>query len=159
MYWPGCTAFPPRSPKENAFRGLAAVDLVIQDVLAKGPGDLPNAMRRADLPGGQQGITFRWGKPGSGPKFRGGSGLSHIIAKHGVEVMEDVVETISKGKIVNVPRDPKRVIVESGTNRAVLRLTRDGKRESWLLTGYERGKPDLNFNLRELTGPIYFRKN
>jgi len=54
------TAFPQRSPKENAFRGLAAVDLVIQDVLAKGPGDLPNAMRRADLPGGQQGITFRW---------------------------------------------------------------------------------------------------
>jgi hypothetical protein len=39
------TKFPPRSPQENAFRGMAAVDLVIQDVLAKGPGDLPNAMR------------------------------------------------------------------------------------------------------------------
>ena len=58
-------------------------------------------MRRSGLPGGQEAITFRWGRPGSGPEFKGGSGLSHIIAKHGIEVMENVVETITKGKIID----------------------------------------------------------
>ena len=28
-------------------------------------------MRRSGLPGGQEAITFRWGQPGSGPKFSG----------------------------------------------------------------------------------------
>ena len=77
--------------------------MVVSDVLAKGSGKLTDAMRRSGLPGGQPGITFRWGTPGTGPKFKGGSGLSHIIAKHGVEVMEDVVDTVAKGKIVKLP--------------------------------------------------------
>ena len=115
------------------------------------------AIRRSGLPGGQEAITFRWGKPGSGPKFRGGSGLSHIIAKHGIEVMEDVVETISKGKIVRGPDNPGRLLMKNGENIAVIALIKEGKRESWVLTGYERGKPNLNFNVGELTGPIYFK--
>jgi len=153
------TRFPPRSDKENAFRGLAAVDLVIQDALSKGAGTLHKAMRRSGLPGGQEAITFRWGKPGSGPKFRGGSGLSHIIAKHGVEVMEDVVETISKGKIVGSSEKSDRLLIKSGNDIAVIGLIKGRNRQSWVLTGYERGKPDQNFNLRELTGPIFFKPN
>ena len=153
------TRFPPRGPQENAFRGLAAVDLVIQDVLGKGPGIVDKAMRRSDLPGGQKAITFRWGKPGSGPEFRGGSGLSHIIAKHGIEVMEDVVGTVAKGKISRVPDKPDRLILDHGNTRAVLALIKDGKLENWVLTGFERGKPNLNFNLRELTGPVFFKGN
>lgn len=136
---------------------MAAVDLVIQDVLAKGPGDLPHAMRRSDLPGGQQGITFFWGEPGNGPFFRGGSGFSHIIAKHGIEQVEEVVETVSKGKIVRAPDKPDRLFLKRGENLAILKLTRDGNRESWVLTGYERKKFDANFNLRKLTGPIFFK--
>ena len=103
--------------------------------------------------------AFRWGEPGSGPKFGGGSGLSHIIAKHGIEVVEDVVETVAKGKIVKVADDTKKLLVERGNNRAVLALIKDGKRETWLLTGYERNKLNVNFNLRELTGPVFFKGN
>ena len=63
------TRFPPRGSQENAFRGLAAVDLVIQDVLAKGPGIVDKAMRRSGLPGGQAAITFRWGSPSPARPF------------------------------------------------------------------------------------------
>ena len=114
-------------------------------------------MRRGSLPGGQEGITFRWGKPGAGIDFKGGSGLSHIIAKHGIEVMEDVVETVAKGKIVRALDKPDRLLLKSGENIAVIALIKEGKRESWLLTGYERKQPNLNFNLRELTGPVFFK--
>jgi hypothetical protein len=38
---------------------------VIKDALAKGLGIVDKAMRRSDLPGGQEAITFRWGKPGA----------------------------------------------------------------------------------------------
>lgn len=61
------TRLPPNGTKENVFRGLAVVDLVIQDSLTKGGARvLRNAMRRSGLPDGQEVITFRWGKPGEG---------------------------------------------------------------------------------------------
>lgn len=151
------TKFPPVGPEENAFRGLAAVDLIIQDVLAKGAGELPNAMRRYGLPGGQAAITFRWGRPGEGIEFKGGSGLSHIIAKHGVETVEEVVNTIAKGRIV--PRSPDRVNFQLGDTVASVVLESRGKRETWVLTGFTKNKPSGFFNLRELSGPIFFNRN
>jgi hypothetical protein len=68
-----------------------------------------------------------------------------------------VVETVSKGKIVRAPDKPDRLFLKRGENLAILKLTRDGNRESWVLTGYERKKFDANFNLRKLTGPIFFK--
>ena len=114
-------------------------------------------MRRGSLPGGQEGITVRWGKPGAGIDFKGGSGLSHIIAKHGIESVEEVVETIAKGKIVRVPEKPDRLHIESGNTRATLVVESKGKRETWILSGYTKKKSTSFFNLRQLTGPIYFK--
>ena len=151
------TKFPPRGLRENAFRGLAAVDLVIKDALAKGPGVVDKAMRRSGLPGGQEAITFRWGKPGEGIDFKGGSGLSHIIAKHGIESVEDVVETIAKGRIVRTR--PGRLEIISENTTAVLGLVRRSNRETWVLTGFTKVKPTGFFNLRELTGPVFFKQN
>jgi len=112
-------------------------------------------MRRSDLPGGQAAITFQWGKSGAGIDFKGGSGLSHIIAKHGIESVEDVIETIAKGKIVPNPR-PNRVDVLQGKTSVTLALKKFGNRETWVLTGFTKGKATGFFNLRELTGPIFF---
>lgn len=112
-------------------------------------------MRRTGLPGGQEAITFRWGTPGNGEKYKGGSGLSHIIAKHGIEVVEDVVETIAKGKII--PRSRNRVNILSRETLISLALIKNGKHESWVLTGFTKGQPSVFFNLRKLTGSVFFK--
>ena len=115
-------------------------------------------MRRIELPAGQPEITFRWGKPGAGIDFKGGSGLSHIIAKHGIESVEEVVETIANGKIVPSLR-PNRVDVIHNDTVATLALVKAGNRETWILTGFTKEISTGFFNLRELTGPIFFKKN
>ena len=62
---------------------------------AENPEDIiiENAMYRSDI--GQ--IDFVWGKPGTGPKFKKGYGISHILAKHGVNTALKVVDVIAKG--------------------------------------------------------------
>ena len=50
-------------------------------------------------------ISFLWGEPGRGPKFKGGAGVSHIIAHRnaqgydGETVARKMVEVIAKGKV------------------------------------------------------------
>ena len=114
-------------------------------------------MRRGDLPGGQEGITFRWGQPGEGTDFKGGVGLSHIIAKHGIESVEEVVETIATGKIIRKRSD--RVDIELKESVASLVLVSRGQRESWILTGFAKDKFTGFFNIRDLIGPIFFKNS
>ncbi|MEQ8193821.1 MAG: hypothetical protein RIB59_04965, partial [Rhodospirillales bacterium] len=152
------TRFPPAGAEENVFRGLAAMDVLIKDVLRKGKGVVPDAMHRADLPAGQKGITFRWGTPGQGKDFKGGSGISHIIAKHGVEVLEDVAATITHGekRLVKIG-SKKRLEITNGDNRATLALDRFGNQETWVLTGFKKGNTDRHFDLSRVNGPVFFK--
>ena len=150
------TGFPPRTAIDNTKRGLAGVDMAIGQALRGERGVVRDAMFRP----GAGSITFYFGAPGNPRRqYRGGSGLSHIIAKHGPEVMQDVVETIAKGTHVLVNRDlGTKMIIQHGRRKAVLVLVeaRTGTRGSWLLTGYEKGKPDINFDLSQLRRPIFF---
>ncbi|MEO3429724.1 hypothetical protein AAFN88_12740 [Pelagibius sp. CAU 1746] len=41
----------------------------------------------------------------------------------------------------------------------VLQNAKTGKKESWLLTGYTKGDTDINFDLSQLTGPLFFKAN
>ena len=84
-------------------------------------------------------------------------GQSHIIAKHGIESVEDVIETIARGKIVRTR--PGRVNVQLKDTIASLVLESRGKRETWILTGFTKEKPTGFFNLRQLTGPVFFKGN
>ncbi|MEQ9609043.1 MAG: hypothetical protein RLN99_15395, partial [Kiloniellaceae bacterium] len=150
------TRFPPRTHLENVQRGLAATDLVIEQALRGEPGVLVNAMHRNDVGA----ITFLFGKPGvSAKKYRKGGGLSHIIAKHGVEVVDDLIETIAKGTLLGGPIDGKttRVILYHRGHKVFLNLYRGEGRETWLLTGYKTGPSDINFDLSQLTGPLFFK--
>lgn len=154
------TRWPPRGPEENVFRGLAAVDLVIKDVLRGGKGVIPDAMRRADLPNGPNSISFRWGKPGKGKQYKNGEGLSHIIAKHGPEVVEDVLETLARGTatLQQSAKGRLRLRLKSGDNVAFLALDRFGNRETWLLTGFStREGANWGFDLKKLGKPLFFR--
>ncbi len=152
------TAFPPNHAAENVRRGLAAIDMAIQGTLRGGSGVVTQAMHRADVGS----VSFYWGIPGTPPKYRRGSGLSHIIAKHGVEVLEDVIHTIARGTsgFKGQGKNRKLELVHGG-NLVILKLFRDGNRETWLLSGYKIGDPkktDIPFDLSQIKGPVYFDK-
>jgi hypothetical protein len=153
------TRFPPRNAMANERRGLAAVDMVVTQVLHGEKGVVRDAMFRQ----GAGPITFYFGEAGNAAKrYRGGSGLGHILAKHGPEVMPEVIETLSKGTHrISESGIGRKMVIRHGENLAVLVLTgaQDGRKASWLLSGYTKGKADINFDLSRLGGPIFFRPN
>ena len=108
-------------------------------------------------------ITFYFGEAGNAAKkYRGGSGLAHIIAKHGPEVMPEVIEIIAKGTHTFVGSGiNKRMIIRHNDHIAVLSHFNfsTGTRDSWLLTGYVKGDTDINFDLSQLIGPLFFKSN
>ena len=133
---------------ENIRRGQAAMEKVIAEQT-----DVMDAMHRDDLGS----ISFLWGEPGRGPKFKGGSGVSHIIAHRnaqgydGEAVARKMVEVIAKGEVdrrygAEVPGGERANIVYDG-HTAALSLYKDGDRKTWLLTGwkdYEEKAPDVS---------------
>jgi hypothetical protein len=86
---------------------------------------------------------------------------SHIIAKHGAEVLDDVVETIAKGIPIweQGAGITKRVVLQYRQHEAVLSLYKSGDRHTWLLSGFKTGQTDINFDLSQLRGPIFFKPN
>ena len=136
-----------RRPRaENIRRGQAAMEKVIAEHT-----DVMDAMHRDDLGS----ISFLWGEPGHGDKFKGGWGVSHLIARRnaqgydGEAVARKMVEVIGKGKITKRYAedsvDQERVNVTYDGYEAHLGLFRYGKRMTWLITGYEVTKkaPDV----------------
>jgi hypothetical protein len=85
-----------------------------------------------------------WGVPGDPAKsWRGGHGLSHIIAKH-VEAqkdlkLEDLPDLVPKLKFLRVERE-NRIIMETADHRAIVSLNWHGKEEHWLISAYEPTK-------------------
>lgn len=153
------TRFPPRDAITNERRGLAAVDIALTEVLRGGRGVVRDAMFRH----GAGSITFYFGEAGdAAKKYRGGSGLAHIIAKHGPEVMPEVIETIAKGThdVAKTATD-RRMVITHGNNKAVLVLAggRGRRQGTWLLTGFEMGDSDINFDLSQIKEPLFFKSN
>ena len=148
--------FPPKTPEANVRRGLAAADMVIKDVLRGGKGAVRNAMHRKDLGP----IHLHWGDVGRGSQYRGGHGLSHILAKHGVEALEGAVEAIARGKKVTRIVGTKNALIEHSGHTVVLALARGrkGQEPVWVITGYRRGRDtDIPVDLSKITGPVFFR--
>jgi len=109
--------------------------------------DVTSAMHRYDLKGVND-ITFVWGVPGdTGQKFKGGHGISHIIAKRdaetgsGLDVAIKLVEVIARGQLQKeVPlKDTVHIVYDEF--EAVLSKSRFGEKETWLLTGWKINKP------------------
>lgn len=81
-------------------------------------------------------IDVKWGEPGDPERdWKGGYGLSHIIAKH-----EDLIDKIPQllDEMSVVERRTERLIMASDDHRAAVALTWHDKDQKWLLTAYER---------------------
>ena len=152
------TAFPPRDAAENIRRGLAAVDQSIAKAIRGGKGVVHEAMYRDDVGP----IMFLWGEAGDPLNgYRPGFGLSHIIAKHGVEVVEPIVETIARGGISRWQSGGSnlRAVLGHRGHEVILDLHHFGKRRTWLVTSFRKGpNTDIPTNLSSVSGPLFFRK-
>ncbi|MBR1672552.1 MAG: hypothetical protein IJ702_06470, partial [Fretibacterium sp.] len=130
---------------ENIRRGTEAMEKVITEQT-----DVMNAMRRDDVGD----ISFFWGEPGRGEKFKHGWGISHLLAHRdaqhqkdpqrypdGMSVLRKMPEVIAKGEIVrdvgeDIP-NAQRVNIAYDGYTAILSLYKDGNRQTWLLTGWK----------------------
>ena len=125
------------SVEENIANGEKAM----RKVIAKHT-NVRNAMYREDVGN----IDLVWGTPGTGSDFKHGYGVSHIIAKRdaengrGKETAYKLVEVIAKGDVsgnntMGNTSDPRMFISFDGYT-ALLVLS-DGKKNTWLLSGWE----------------------
>ena len=128
--------------------------------LTGGQGVVAQAMFRKDFGP----VAFYWGEPGNHKfEYRGGRGLSRIVAKHGIEVIERIVNAIARGKVRNwYDRGTKMERVEIEYDGVLVILNRyfDKDRKTWLLSGYEIGDPilvDKPFDLNALTESVFFK--
>ena len=109
--------------------------------IAEGADFVPNAVVREDLEefGGDKNVGFYWGKTGNPHKnFKGGFGLAHIGAKHGEEVVRQILDVLCNGKIDRFVAGNKTAVLTNGKFECVLALTRNGNKESWLLSGWDK---------------------
>jgi hypothetical protein len=114
----------PTSPEERYRQGIEALG-----ALRKHDVDVPNAMYRPDVGD----ITFRLGDEG-----KRGSGFRHIIG-YGRDPA-DVVKTLAFGNLQQLKREgaDRAAVIDFGEHRAILQMHYYGKRETWVLTGFEK---------------------
>ncbi|QXM24341.1 hypothetical protein KO353_13990 [Elioraea tepida] len=142
---------PPVAPPPEAMRlvGRPEAELrahvrgVVEELLAARGGSRADGAWRPDLGA----ITIEWGSLGTGqpPRYRGGYGLSYIIARRTAEgldgeafVREVLPEVLVAGRVVALEHGGQTVVLQHGPHEVVLRLDRDGTRENWLLTAYRQ---------------------
>lgn len=126
---------------ENLTNGRYAADMVLRH-----SKDMPEAMYRSDVGN----ITFNFGWAGDpNRKFKHGYGLSHIIARRNLEgangeefVRETLPQVLTYGRLESIVGKPdaRRAVIRYRDDLVTLSLHRDGKRETWVLTGYEKWK-------------------
>ncbi len=125
-----------QTPDEAFASGTEAMEKVIAQQT-----DVLDAMFRPDVGS----ISFYWGTPGKGPRLKGGSGVSHLIARRNAEgqngeaVARKMVEVLAYGQMgpeYGPPGGQHRNVSHDG-HTAVLSLYRFGSRETWLLTGWK----------------------
>ena len=127
----------PSSVDANVQRGQQAIQTALET-----HENILNAMSRDDLGS----VSFYWGTPGRGAKFKQGEGLAHIDAKHGRDVLHFMPEVIAKGVVVE-SQPPgftgpgQRVLIGYEGHTAVLSLWKYGEKQTWLLTGWDNYPP------------------
>ncbi len=108
--------------------------------------DVFEAFHRVDIGN----ISLIYGNEGDKNKnFKGGYGISHIIAKrndefekgltneNGVEVCKKIIETIVLGSIRKTVEAKQTIHIELNDYEAVLSLNWQGNKVTWIITGYK----------------------
>lgn len=124
----------PASSKDQASeigKGKAAILRVISRKT-----DAMNAVSRGDIGP----VHFYWGETGdAGNKFKGGHGISKIIAKHGEHVALRIPEVIVRGRIGKPYQSGQKRNITHGSYVATIALMKNGKSEHWVLTAFDKG--------------------
>ena len=85
-------------------------------------------------------MTLCVGKPGSGPKFKGGYGFSHIIAKHGESTAQKAIETIAKASECSIQGNDNTDATQYGLrvyfDGCTAILSKSPETNHWLLTAW-----------------------
>lgn len=111
------------------------------NICLKNKSDVENALHRDDI--GY--INLIYGKPGNGLKqFKGGFGLSHIIAKRdyekageGIKTAKKIIEVVLFGRITKTIKSKETIHIQKDGYEAVLSLNWHGNKVNWILTGYK----------------------
>ena len=171
----------PDNVRENILRGLAAIDALLSH---SGPGQdtvISNAMYRADL--AEQtfkidrvevtpstSIDFLWGDQfPREDEHDNPYGIEHLIAKHGIEELVHMVNTIANGEIRELKIDAGgkgsvNLVIRHEGRLVVLSLKdrKSGQASTWVLTAYEVTGTDANeptFNISRLNrSTLLFRQ-
>lgn len=84
--------------------------------------------------GGDADVRFKWGDAKHG--------IAHIATERGADVLGSVLRTVALGGQVQYVPAKKTVRITHEGTVAILSLDEHGQRKTWLLTGWEEGKPD-----------------
>jgi dsDNA-binding SOS-regulon protein len=103
--------------------------------------DIDNAIHREDIGA----ISLKYGKVGNPENnFKGGFGISHIIAKReheqkgeGLKTAEKLIEVALLGQIIRAVKAKETVHIEKDGYEVVLSLNWNGNKVNWILTGYK----------------------
>lgn len=90
-------------------------------------------------------VSFKYGKEGNSEKdFKGGYGISHIIAKRdyekkgtGLKTAEKIIDVLVFGKITKTTAEKGTIQIEKDGYRAILSLNWHNDKVIWLLTGFK----------------------
>lgn len=113
-------------PVDNIRRGKS----VATHLLSKKAGSEPHAMYRSDTGW----IGMEYGTPGNKDNdYKGGHGLSHIMAKHKDVTPQSLCQTIQQGKAYKHERIPSKLYLLHDNSVAVIAKDRNDR---LLITGY-----------------------
>ena len=117
----------------NTARGREAIAKALET-----QADVLDAMEREEAGS----IDFIWGSPGDPDRnFEGGSGISHVVAKHGEAAARRIPEIISEGDAGKPyserKRGARRINIYLGGERVVLQANGAGEKAgAWIVTSY-----------------------
>jgi hypothetical protein len=113
---------------------IAVIDAVSEIVSGKESSTAKNIRHDLSEYGGNDDVTFIWGNEKMG--------LYHIGYRRGAETVKNVIKTVLNGNVARASKSKKTVVLELNGYEAVLSLDMNGKKQTWLLTGWEKDVPD-----------------
>ena len=66
------------------------------------------------------------------------AGLAHIAARRGAAFMDRLPSLLATGEVYTKANQPDRIFIGNERDEAVIRTDRDGAKENWLLSAYEK---------------------
>lgn len=108
----------------------------LEEMLLKGQEEITVKNVRTDLEqyGGTNDITLKMGT--NDPKTNKGSGIRHIVGKHGIEALKNAWYTIVYGRIKYYSKNDNKIRLRNNNDIAILALDDKGAKKTWIITAY-----------------------